>query len=477
MTRPWLTPCRAVLAVALAVSVLPAATPVLADDGPDGSVHTYALPPGAPRPSLAQLQADGGLDGLRALARHADPEKPLTAAETIGPAAAHGTVNKTASASALPAAPSALPGAQATAMAPGRVVYPEPARKMSLDECGKGLGRDKKFFIKSRFAVCTGTSFIQTWLKNGRPKGQSWFTLRIVGTVAKNSRKIDYKFHFSEMGKQGSIPADSLKITVKPKITQSWPSRVRYTYGGTMPGTKTFAVAKRKKSFTHTVNARAGQGSGRSDKIFAAYESTVSVKPPAPWTVKPPTSTRMFMLAPRWEAASYLANSGGDGRPDRRGAATFSYITPLVYSARRGAAEEEVAKHIRAAFLRPDDTKPYMSTKKVPGQKPGAPLHRTRDSRRSSDNGEAAVVQCKRYWGPNYTEGRKKECDGYPFRSTLEGAAQHGYDGDALKFNFSARPVLSEHHRDAGLLLRDFYAKTRMLADTEDDAFLVKIIS
>ncbi|MFH8792735.1 hypothetical protein [Streptomyces sp. NPDC017941] len=474
MTRPWLgISCRTALAVALAVTALPAAAPALADDGSDAGVLTYALPPGTPLPSLAQLQADGGLERLDAMTRAGRAQKPLTAAETVGPAAAHGTVAKESSfAPTPPASPS---GTRPSALAPGDAIYPEPSRKMTLDECRKGLGSDKKFFIKSRFAVCTGTSFLQTWLKNGRVKGKSWFNLRVVGTVAKSSRKIDYKFHFSEMGKADSVPANALKISVNAKITQSWPSRARYTYAGTMPGTKTFAEAKRQKSFTHTVHAKPGQGSGRLDTIFAVYQPTVTVTPPAPWTVKPPSSTKLFLLAPRWEAAGYLANSTGSGNPARRGAATFSYAVPLVYSAKSGAVEQEVAKHIRLAFLSPDDTKPYMSAKKVPGQNPSAPLHRTRDSRRNEDNGKAAIAQCKRHWGPNYTEGGKKQCDEYPFRSTLEGAAEHQYDPNARKFNFSAKPVLAEHNRDAGLLLKGFYAKNRMLADTEDDAFLVRI--
>ncbi|GAA5702500.1 hypothetical protein Save01_03317 [Streptomyces avermitilis] len=39
------------------------------------------------------------------------------------------------------------------------------------------------------------------------------------------------------------------------------------------------------------------------------------------------------------------------------------------------------ALHIRTAFLNPQDTKPYMSAKKVPGQTPVA-AHGTRRSRR-----------------------------------------------------------------------------------------------
>lgn len=478
MTRPWLgTTCRGALAAILAVAVLPAAAPgvAAADDSPAQSVQTYALPFGAPRPSLKQLQTDGGTDRLRSMAREAEAQAPLTAAETVGPAADYAALAKKPSAAApLPSLPS-VP--RPSALAAGNATYPEPSRTMSLDECRKGLGGGKKFFVKSRFAVCTGTSFTQTWLKNGVVKGLSAFNLRVVGTVAKNSRTINYKFHFSEMGQGGDVPARALKISVKPKIMKSWPSGVRYTYGGTMPGTKTFAEAERQKSFTHTVNAKAGQGSSALDTVFAVYEPTVTVTPPAPWTLKPPVSTKLFLLAPRWEAAKYLANSTGSGNPDRRGAATFSYSVPIVYSTKNGAVEQEVAKHIKTAFTRPEDTKPEMAAKKVPGQVPSAPLHRLRSTDRHDDNQKAAKAQCRRYWGPNYSWGGERQCDEYPFASTWEGAAAHEYDPDAKKFNFSVKPLKAEHNRDAGLLLKSFYAKNRILADTEDDAFLVKITS
>ncbi|WP_405863591.1 hypothetical protein [Streptomyces sp. NBC_00005] len=64
------------------------------------------------------------------------------------------------------------------------------------------------------------------------------------------------------------------------------------------------------------------------------------------------------MLAPRWDAASYLANSTSGGNPDKKGAATFSYVSTLTYSAKPGAEERAVAQHIKSAF-----TKPYMSAR------------------------------------------------------------------------------------------------------------------
>jgi hypothetical protein len=39
------------------------------------------------------------------------------------------------------------------------VTYPGSSRTMTPDECIRGLGTDKKFFIKSRYAACSGAVF------------------------------------------------------------------------------------------------------------------------------------------------------------------------------------------------------------------------------------------------------------------------------------------------------------------------------
>ncbi|MFD3580711.1 hypothetical protein [Streptomyces sp. NPDC058644] len=434
-------------------------------------VESYVLPSGAGRPSLEQLRAPGGMDRLRSLARALEPEAPL-AAETVGPAASYAPLSRHASA----AAP--LPPARSVAFAAApAVTYPEPSRTMTLDECRKGLGSDKKFYVKSRFAVCTGASFTQTWFRNNRPSGLSWFNVRVVGTVAKNSREINYRYHFSEMGKDGTPPTSGLKVTTKGAIPQSWPSTARYTQGGDMPGTRTFDQLKQLKTFTHTVHAKPGQGSsGSSDLVFSVYEPTIALKPPAGFTLGGAQGGKLFMLAPRWDAAKYLTNSTGGGNPARKGAATFSYVTALRYSAKQGAPERAVAQHIKTAFTKPQDTKPVMAAKKVPGQVARDPLHRLVETGRRDENRKAAVKQCKRYWGDNYSQGSTRECDEYPFATTHEGAAQPDYDPDAKKFNFSAKPVGKDPNRAAGTLLNGFYGKNRIISGL-DDGFLVKITS
>ncbi|MFF8366820.1 NucA/NucB deoxyribonuclease domain-containing protein [Rhodococcus erythropolis] len=75
----------------------------------------------------------------------------------------------------------------------------------------------------------------------------------------------------------------------------------------------------------------------------------------------------------------------------------------------------------------------------------------------------------------NYTSGGK-ECDEYPFASTYEGAAEHDYDPEAKKFNFSAKPIPKDDNQAGGLILKSFYAKNRII-DGLDDGFIVKILA
>ncbi len=462
------------LAVTAAAAVLPMAAPSTAgaDTTVDLRVESYVLPAGAPVPSLEELQSAEGRERLRRTATAAEPGAAL-AQETVGPAASSAPLSRRPSGS--PPADATTGVRQRAALGP-TATAPEPARTMTYDECVKGLGSDKKFYVKSRFAVCNGASFLQTWTRNGQPVGTSMFNVRAVGTVAKNSRTITFQYYFTDFTTAGTTGAAAMPITTKATIPQSWPSGARYTRGGSMPGTKTFTQLKAQRTFKDTVTAKPGQGSGSADLLFAVYEPAISYTPPAPWKLSGALGGKLFMLAPRWDAASYLANSTGGGTPAKKGAATFSYVTPLTLSAKQGAEERAEAAHIRQAFLTPLDTKPYMSAKKVPGQTAKEPLHRTVSASRIDMNRAAAVKQCKRYWGADYTQGGTLECDEYPFASTYEGAAEPEFDSDAKKFNFSAKPIAKDDNRAGGSILKSYYAKNRII-DGMDDGFIVKIVT
>lgn len=472
MSRAWWRHGRRLLTAATALVVVSAAAPAVAGTADEGSleVETYVLPAGAAKPSLQDLQSADGMQRLREPAAWAEPGARLPL-ETAGPAASYAPLSRRTSAIA-PVPPGT---AAQIAMGPSATA-PEPARTMTFEECRKGLGTDKSFYIKSRFAVCNGASFLQTWTRNNQPVGGSMFNVRVVGTIAKNSRTINFQYHYTDFTTTGSTGAAAMPITTKGNIPQSWPAGATYTRGGTMPGTKTFTQLKTQRTFNETVTAKPGQGSKKDlDLLFTVYEPAVSYTPPSGWTLRGSHGGKLFMLAPRWESASYLANSTGGGNPAKKGAATFSYVTALTLSAKQGAEEQAEAAHIRQAFLVPQDTKPYMAAKKVPGQTAADPLHRTVSSTRIDKNRSEAVKQCKRYWGPNYTSGGK-ECDEYPFASTYEGAAEPEYDPEATKFNFSAKPIPGADNQAGGLILKSFYAKNRII-DGLDDGFIVGIIS
>ncbi|MFF7258676.1 hypothetical protein ACFZCL_00055 [Streptomyces sp. NPDC008159] len=448
--------------------LLAAPSAAQADESMDVEVESYVLPLGSTAPSLEELQSQHGMELLRDMAQDAESIAELPN-ETVGPAAAYAPLARQPSRSTPVDPPTGKPAPM--------VALPEPAHTMTLDECKKGLGSTNKFYFSSRFAACSGASFVQTWLVNGRPAGVSMFNVRVVGTIPKNSRTIKFTYYFTEMESQGTTEAAAMKIGTKGKIPQSWPSKARYTRGGNMPGTKTFAELKVLRTFNETVNAKPGRGSrGTTDLIAAVYQPSITITPPPNATLTGDLKGDLFILPSRWDAAGYLANSTGGGNPVKKGAASFAYIGTLVYSTKAGAEERAVAQHIKTAFTKPEDTKPYMSAKKVPGQTAKEPLHRTVNKTRRTDNRKAAVKQCKRYWGANYTHGGVRECDEYPFATTYEGAAEHDHDADAKKFNFSVKPIAKEDNGAAGNLLRSFYAKNRII-DGTDDGFIVKIVS
>ncbi|WP_222708202.1 hypothetical protein [Streptomyces sp. PBH53] len=87
-----------------------------------------------------------------------------------------------------------------------------------------------------------------------------------------------------------------------------------------------------------------------------------------------------------------------------------------------------------------------------------------------------AVYNCTKYFGENYSQGGKKECDEYPFATTYEGAAGSDYDSRQDPKNFSVMPVAKTENGAAGTLLGQYYKLNRLI-DGPDDGFMVKVRS
>lgn len=345
---------------------------------------------------------------------------------------------------------------------------------MTTQECVAGLAT-KTFYIKSRYALCSGKQFEQVWLRNGQPVGTSHFDVLAIGTIPKNSRTITVTYYFTDFTAAKENGAAAMGITTKGSITHRWPSTAAYTQGGvTMPFTRTWSQLLGEDTYKHTLTVAAGQGSDsvKTDLIAAVYVPNISLKAPPAWSSLPITGGDLFMLPPRWDKAPYLPNAAA-------GAASWAVLTPLQYSTAAGAPEREVALHIQKAFTKPGMTQPPMAKKDVPGKGPDPALTRLYwDNKRRELNRSRSVYNCGKYFGEDYatSAGYARQCDEYPMASTYEGAGHSDYDPLAEPGNFSVLPVKKEDNEAAGILLGQFYDKNRVI-DGPDDGFMVEITS
>ncbi|MGW6079248.1 NucA/NucB deoxyribonuclease domain-containing protein [Streptomyces sp. NPDC055186] len=455
----------AVLVPGLLASLLVPSSTAQADDSGSLSMKSSMRPVNAEPLDLAALQQQPALRGLSS----ESTTQALLPRETVGPAKTYAPLAPEDSARDRP--PVRRPLAP---QAPAAVTLPEPSHTMTPAECVLGLAT-KTFYIKSRYAMCSGKQFDQVWLRNGRPVGTSHFDVLAIGTVPANSRTITVTYHFTDFTAAADNGAASMGITTKGGIVQSWPSSATYTQGGvTMPFTRTWTQLLGADTYKHTVTAAAGQGTqpARADLLSAVYVPNISIKAPPAWTTEPITGGDLFMLPPRWDKAPYLPNAAA-------GAATWAVVTPLQYSTAAGAPAREVALHIQKAFTTPGLTQPPMARKDVPGKSASAPLTRLYwDTRRRDLNRNRSVYNCQKYFGEDYatSAGYARECDEYPMASTYEGAGHSDYDPLAEPGNFSVLPVTARDNGDAGILLGQFYDKNRIV-DGPDDGFIVEITS
>lgn len=460
------------LLAAVAANVVPlAATPAAADTAPELSVETSFVRGNPPVRTLADVQAEWKRGRLSSPSvRDARSEAAL---ETVGPAASWAPKVSTPAVAPKPVQP------RRAGLAAG-VSYPEPERSVTLQECRSNMGPKDVIYIKSRFAVCTSLQADQTWYQNGRPVGFSTMTLFFRGSVPKESdRTVRFDYDVTNFFKQGKTGTAGLLYKIEPKFPKMWPASAQVQNSGALPVTLSFDELSTRRPtahFEHSARVAPGQGNGSVDLVNGAYEPVITSQVPPGWQGKGSSGSPFFM-AVRWDAADYLRNSTGAGKPENRGSATFSYAATLNYSTAPNAPERGVAEHIKKAFTDPNHTiPPSLESKKFPGQDPKEPLNRLySDSTRRERNNTIAVQNCKRYFSDGYSEGNTKDCDEFPFASTYQGAAYPEYDAHAQKNNFSVQPVVKEQNRDAGILLYRFYTSNRII-DGMDDGFLVNIV-
>ncbi|WP_257350192.1 NucA/NucB deoxyribonuclease domain-containing protein [Pseudalkalibacillus decolorationis] len=168
----------------------------------------------------------------------------------------------------------------------------------------------------------------------------------------------------------------------------------------------------------------------------------------------------------RFDSAKYMF-----AFPDKyypRGA-VFSKATPVMevpITEPEFAALEEAGEHWKFAMENPEQTKPQVLGKKIPGAVGERPLTRMYSKRhrdKYNRNRDKTSRVCKREFGKSPPG---KQCDEYPFASTWQGSATNGQDW------FSIRMISKDSNEAAGTWLGAWYAYTRIL---DHDPFYVQV--
>jgi len=150
--------------------------------------------------------------------------------------------------------------------------------------------------------------------------------------------------------------------------------------------------------------------------------------------------------------------------------AVFSKATPIFnvpVTKPEFSMLAEAGQHWKFAMDHPDQTKPQMVGKKIPGAVGDSTLKRMYPKRHPDEynrNRNKTRRICDREFGDEDRTG--KQCDEYPFASTWEGSATNGSD------NFSVRMISSESNGAAGTWLGAWYAYDRIL---DGDTFNVQV--
>lgn len=161
----------------------------------------------------------------------------------------------------------------------------------------------------------------------------------------------------------------------------------------------------------------------------------------------------------RCDSATYIVDTNaGEG-------CVFPWVTETAHF--HVSATPESANHILLAQFHPDQTVPPVANKSIPGAPGTLPLHRTAVQSDIDAHRATAVAACHTYFPGYDTAG--KDCDEYPFASTLEGASD-------TNPNYSVDPIDPSDNRAAGGVLGAFYTYRRILgANLVNDPFYVQV--
>lgn len=305
-------------------------------------------------------------------------------------------------------------------------------------------------FIKNHYAFCRRLNVVLGWKDSlGIVKGQVTFGITLIGFGSNEKREVLFTEVLDHFTTQGSFN-DSTTLTADLPCV-GYPGPTACTKGSPYGRTATIGSWKAVGSTTFPLTSSTVGSYTDKDKTAAGVFSPSFLA--SDGTHRPTTTGPEQGF--RCDSAPYTRYKLGCIF-DR----TLAYLTYSV-----GDADvNESAQHIFDAQVQPQITYPMFAGKRVPGRLEGPYLHRIYyDTARQSRNTAAAKATCLSYYGTY--NGTVLNCDEYPFKTTLEGAAF----GDN---NYSARVIDAKDNQRAGSRLGVWFGDDHIL---DGDGFAINI--
>ncbi|WP_327258108.1 NucA/NucB deoxyribonuclease domain-containing protein [Streptomyces sp. NBC_01244] len=301
-----------------------------------------------------------------------------------------------------------------------------------------------------RFNWCAGRDSVIYYIdEEGQVQGNTTFRMTTAGRGDKGSRKTFFTSEFYNFVDSGVVlPAALVRLELSYSTSGYSDTDGSNPACGVVGNSPTTVAAWRSGStavFEINSNAADGYTPDKISRCTVNQQGRSDLN--LGWVTLHSTNVRA-------DSASYLGVAGATIFSDKY-AALWDYT-------RSDPAVNEVAQHIYDAQTNPESTYPPKVGKSIPGRiGSGRPLHYAanvvwdvENYQRRKDNTTAKNNACKALSPSGTPVG--KECDEYPFASTMEGAGL----GDG---NFSVRYVTSSDNNTAGQWLATWYKDERVI--------------
>jgi Deoxyribonuclease NucA/NucB len=318
---------------------------------------------------------------------------------------------------------------------------------------------------KSRFVSCVAGTFVATKLvcqqnfTNCVPVGSATFDLTNIAHAMNGARQVDVTQTLDNWRPAGDVSGLNLEAQIQCHASNFQSGLCYGSWGGYLvqPVLTWIAAGQTSRTLSFTSPDSSGTGGGPDLISYAFTQSVLTATIPG----APDSTASGIANGFRCDAAPYMVSTfAGEG-------CVFDWVTEAIHYSLSSPTQGHAAFHILEAQSDPGSTTPPVPGKVIPGAPGGQPLHRITEQAWIDNNTNVATATCNQYF-PGYAS-QGLQCDEYPFKSTLEGAANPGN-------GYSVLPITASDNMSAGGSLGNFYNARRILGLSDHhDPFFVQV--